>query len=100
VVHYQDHPRGAPEKFSTDEKSSPTKQNTHNPMQHKTQRPLKATEKSRKQDEKCAKMRGQANKLEARMKTYSESKNERPASYLRQQKQLIQQRQYLESYCN
>lgn len=114
-VHYQDHPRGSTEKFSTDESSSKqTSQASH--KKRKTKKLLNAMEKSRKQreqdlhkrlaaqrkqDEKCIKLRDQAGKLEARIKKqYSEFSNDRPPSYDRQQKQLVQRQKYLEKYCN
>lgn len=101
VVHFQDHPKGVPEKFSTEEKAGQAKQATHIIKQsHKTQKSPKTAGKSGKQDKQCKKLRDQANKLEARMKHYSQFKDERATSYLRQQKQLIQDRQYLDRNCN
>lgn len=117
-VHYQDHPRGTTERFSTDEGVGAHTSDTGKTVeQHpQTQKLLKALEKSRKQreqalhkkqveqrkqDEKCIRLRDQAVKMEARLKKqYSEFSNDRPPSYALQQKKLQQRKQYLEKYCN
>lgn len=117
VVHFQDHPRGTAEKFSTDEGAGTgsKKRSTAAKQIPKNQKLLKALEKSRKQrekalhkklaeqrkqDQRCIKLRDQAVKMEARMKKqYSEFSNDRPPSYALQQKKLQQRKKYLDENC-
>jgi len=114
-VHYQDHPQGSDdEKISIDD-GAVDKVDTQALHKLNTQKLIKAMEKSRqlreknqhkkqiaqrKQDEKCLKQRNKLRKLEARMqKHYSEFSNDRPASYQRQQAELLDRKKYLDEYC-
>lgn len=108
-VHYQDHPRGTPEKFYNGDNTGAAKQQdnhiiTQQPKAMKESRPQKAERKTmdeqRKQAEQCNKIREQVNKLETRLKQDGKFAKENPASYLRQQKLLIQRRQYLDQHCH
>lgn len=116
VVHFQDHPRGSTEIFSStapsDKKAGDRKKN----QKPATSKLLKDMEKSRKQRERarkqeqakerkqaeqCINYRFQTDKLAARMKKkYSQFSNDRPPEYDRLKKQLDRRRQYLDKYCN
>jgi hypothetical protein len=115
-VHYQDHPRGIQGgKISVDDSHAETV-NAQDLNKLKTQKLIKAMEKSRKQreksrhkklaaqrkqDERCLKLRDKVRKQEARMqKHYSEFSNDRPPSYQRQQAELADHKKYLDKYCN
>lgn len=115
-VHYQDHPRGSPEVFSTvntpakkstDKSSSGKQANTkllkdmekaRKQREHKRKAKLA---KQRKQAEKCINYRFKTDRLEARMKNkYSQFSNDRPPEYAQLEKQLKQRKAYLQQYCN
>lgn len=115
-VHYQDHPRGSQQIFST--KGTSVKKSDSKPTQQKPadSKLLKDMEKARKQREqarkakqakarkqaeKCINYRFKTDKLEARLKNkYSQFSNDRPPEYAQLKKQLKQRKDYLQKYCN
>lgn len=117
-VHYQDHPRGTPEEIYNGGASNSAAQNRGRhtvTRQHETQKQTNTIKKSRdrrdkaadralaaqrKQAEQCNKIRGQVDRLEAKLKEYGRSGNEHPTNYLHQQKLLIQRQRYLDRHCN
>jgi len=116
VVHFQDHPRGSTEIFSTTETSAKKTGEKKKNQKPATTKLLKEMEKSRKQRERarkqeqakarkqaeqCINYRFKTDKLAAKMKKkYSQFNNDLPPEYDRLKKQLDRRQQYLDKYCN